>query len=67
MSDVSFKCPDCGHDLVERSGREIESIDDIENTICNNCGRVIHKDDVISQTRQYAERFVRDMLGKNFK
>jgi hypothetical protein len=46
---------------------EIESIDDIENTICNNCGRVIHKDDVISQTRQYAEKFVRDMLGKHFK
>ncbi|MHB9331762.1 ECs_2282 family putative zinc-binding protein [Phytobacter ursingii] len=67
MSEVSFKCPDCGHDLVVRSGREIESIQDIEGTTCDNCGRVIHKDDLTRQATDYAEKMIRDMLGKHFK
>ncbi|WP_444853138.1 ECs_2282 family putative zinc-binding protein [Serratia fonticola] len=67
MSNVSFKCPGCSHDLIVRSGVEIQSTDDIEGTTCTNCNRVIHKDDIVKQARDHAEKLVRDMFGKHFK
>ncbi|WP_425531507.1 ECs_2282 family putative zinc-binding protein [Pantoea ananatis] len=67
MSDIiNFKCPDCGYDLVVRSPVKIEKADDIDNTTCSNCGRTIHKDDIIRQAREHAENLVRDMLRKHF-
>ena len=67
MSKIKFKCPGCGHDLVVRSGVEIHSMDGIEGAVCSNCDRTIHKNDLVSQSRKYAENLVRDMLGKHFK
>ncbi|EPH3198169.1 ECs_2282 family putative zinc-binding protein [Klebsiella michiganensis] len=67
MSKIKFKCPGCGHDLIVRSGIKIQSMDDIEGTVCSNCDRTIHKNDLVSQSRKYAENLVRDMLGKHFK
>lgn len=68
MTDtISFQCPDCGHDLIVSSPVEIKSADDIEGTTCTNCGRVIHKDDIVNQARDYAEKLIKDMLGKHFK
>lgn len=64
---VKFQCPGCSHDLVVRSGVDVQNIDDIEGTTCTNCGRTIHKDDILSQTRDFAENMIRDMLGKHFK
>ncbi|MGQ7807190.1 ECs_2282 family putative zinc-binding protein [Hafnia alvei] len=67
MSKVSFKCPGCGHDLVVLSGVEIKDTDDIEGTTCTNCGRTIHKDDIVKQARDHAEKLVREMFGKHLK
>ncbi|KMH62569.1 hypothetical protein SM74_00717 [Klebsiella variicola] len=67
MSNVSFKCPGCGHNLTVRSGVEIKSVEDIEGTTCANCGRVIHKSDIANQARNHVDKLVRDILGKHFK
>lgn len=67
MSNVPFKCPGCGHDLIVRSGVEIKGVDDIEGTTCTNCGQTIIKDDITLQAREHAEELIRDMLGKHFK
>ncbi|WP_425062003.1 ECs_2282 family putative zinc-binding protein [Rahnella variigena] len=67
MSKFSFKCPGWGHDLVVRSGVEIKDTDDLEGTICTNCNRTIHKDDIVKQARDHAEKLVREMIGKHFK
>jgi len=65
-NNISLQCPGCGQDLVVRSPVEIEKADDIDNTTCYNCGRTIHKDDIVSQARDYAENLVRDVFGKHF-
>ncbi|WP_422387651.1 ECs_2282 family putative zinc-binding protein [Erwinia aphidicola] len=68
MNDtVSFKCPGCSHDLVVSSPTEISDTNDIEGTTCSNCGRTIHKDDIVDQVRQHAAELVRNMFGKHFK
>lgn len=68
MNDtINFLCPGCGHDLVVKSPVKIKSTDDIEGTTCQNCGSVVHKDDIIRQLRNHAEKLIRDTLGKHFK
>ncbi|MGK8664865.1 ECs_2282 family putative zinc-binding protein [Serratia marcescens] len=67
MSNVKFKCPGCGNNLIVRSPIEIKNTNDIEGTTCSKCGRTIHKSDIVKQARDYAEKAVRDMLGKHFK
>jgi hypothetical protein len=38
-------------------------MDDIEGTVCSNCDRTIHKNDLVSQSRKYAENLVRTCSG----
>ncbi|WP_423246745.1 ECs_2282 family putative zinc-binding protein [Serratia marcescens] len=66
MSHIPFKCPSCNHDLTVHSGTEISDVDDVTGTTCANCGRTVHKDDLIQQARVHAAILVRNLLGKHF-
>lgn len=67
MSKIEFRCPGCGHNLTVRSGADIKSVDDIDDTACANCGRVIHKADITTHARNHNVQLIRDMLEKHFK
>ncbi|HBB6657862.1 TPA: hypothetical protein G8Z02_004635 [Salmonella enterica] len=64
MGGITFKCPDCGHPLTSRNSPAIKEVHDFEGTICIRCGRIINKNDIAEQARDYAEKLVRSMFGK---
>ncbi|WP_447350103.1 ECs_2282 family putative zinc-binding protein [Salmonella enterica] len=64
MSGVTFTCPDCGHPLTSHNNPVIKGIHDFEGTVCTRCGRIINKNDIAEQARDYAEKLVRSMFGK---
>ncbi|MHA0954095.1 ECs_2282 family putative zinc-binding protein [Enterobacteriaceae bacterium NFIX31] len=64
MSDISFKCPACGHDLIVHSGTEISDVDDTTGTPCLRCGHTVSKDELIRQAREYAAALVSNILKK---
>ena len=64
MSNVSFKCPYCNHDLNVHCGTEISDMDDTTGISCSSCGVTVDKDDLIRQAREHAAILVRNLLGK---
>ena len=66
MSNVPFKCPGCNHFLTVHTGTEISDVADVNGTTCTNCGRTIHKDDLIRQAREHAAILVRNFPGRHF-
>ncbi|MFP2164550.1 hypothetical protein ACLEYI_06200 [Enterobacter ludwigii] len=45
MKEIKFLCPQCGEGIF-KPGAKINSLDELNNTICSNCGRKFTKDDV---------------------
>ena len=64
MSNIPFKCPACGRDLIVHSGTEISDVDDTTGSPCSRCGHTVSKDDLIRQAREYATTLVSSILKK---
>lgn len=64
MSTIKFKCPECGYGLAVQINKEVRENEGLEGLACDNCGKVIHREDLVHLTREYAENLVRDMLDK---
>ncbi|WP_433915816.1 ECs_2282 family putative zinc-binding protein [Pectobacterium polonicum] len=60
---VKIACPNCDGEIIKTSS-EVNSLDDLINAICANCGRVITKDDVIAQARKLAIEKIRSAIRK---
>ncbi|WP_434534047.1 ECs_2282 family putative zinc-binding protein [Enterobacter cloacae] len=61
MKEIKFLCPQCGEGIF-KTGAKINSLDELNKTICSNCGRKFTKDDVIEQTRNAARKLFLDAL-----
>jgi transcription elongation factor Elf1 len=66
MHRIKFKCPSCGYRKTLRYGSEVKNINDIEAIICNHCGALVHKDDLIGQTRKHYWKLVQGLARKRF-
>ncbi|EPD6266269.1 ECs_2282 family putative zinc-binding protein [Enterobacter hormaechei] len=63
MKDIKFSCPKCGEGVF-KPGAKVNSLDDLNNTVCGNCGREFTKDDVIEQTRNAARELLKGALRR---
>ena len=64
MSTIKFKCPECGYGLAIQFHQGLKESDGPEGIACDNCGKIIHRSDLVQLTREYAENLVRDMMDK---
>lgn len=61
MININFSCPKCGEGVFKPETK-VNSLDDIKDTVCRNCGQEFTKDDVIEHTRNTAMKLFLDAL-----
>ncbi|WP_420986253.1 ECs_2282 family putative zinc-binding protein [Enterobacter mori] len=60
MSNFSFKCPDCGNHLTITNDFKVSELDDFELTICGDCSRSVHKEEIVYQACKHAIGLIRN-------
>ncbi|HHQ6627123.1 TPA: ECs_2282 family putative zinc-binding protein [Serratia fonticola] len=62
--DIKITCPDCGSEHI-KTPTKVNSLDDLTDASCIDCGRAFGKDDVIAKAREVALDAIRNSLGKS--
>jgi transcription elongation factor Elf1 len=66
MSNIPFTCKHCGSETFKTSSK-VETMEDMQNAVCSECGAVFSEEDVRNQAREIAANLIREkMKGVKF-
>ncbi|WP_445260534.1 ECs_2282 family putative zinc-binding protein [Photorhabdus sp. S10-54] len=60
---TKISCPKCGNEIIKATAK-INSLDDMSDTVCINCGHSIDKDEVVAQAKKHAIELIRKAIRK---